>query len=119
MSLRATPTLAPAPASGPQGSQESSRQWESREASGAQGGQVLSRQAARCLGYIAEHPGSSSAEVGSGVGIGHASQVSAVLLRLERAGLVHTDRGARALNAWEITGRGSELLGGLPEGIYE
>jgi hypothetical protein len=87
---------------------------------GRQGTQVLmSRQAACCLRYIAEHPGSSSVAVQDGVGIGYAAQVSQVLLRLERGGLIQTPRGKRALNAWELTEKGSETLGALPEGIYE
>jgi hypothetical protein len=80
---------------------------------------LLPRQAARCLRYIAGHPGASSADVQMGVGIRHASQVSNVLLRLERDGLTRTDRGQRMLNAWEVTGTGAELLSQLPEGIYE
>lgn len=80
---------------------------------------ILARQPARCLRYIAEHAGSSSSQVRAGVGIVHASQATAVLLRLERDGLVATDRGTRGLNAWTITPLGAERLAGLPEGIYE
>lgn len=87
---------------------------------GRQGGQVLmSRQAARCLRYIAQHPDSSSVAVQDGVGINYPAQVSQVLLRLERGGLIQTPRGRRALNAWQLTDRGAETLRALPEGIYE
>lgn len=118
MSPQATPTATPARAAAPghQGTQSLSGGWE---ASGHQGGQVLPRQAARCLAYIAGHPGSSSTDVQNGVGIQHASQVSTVLLRLERDGLAQTERSRRVLNAWTITAQGAELLGALPEGIYE
>lgn len=86
---------------------------------GPQGGQlILSRQEARCLRYVAGHPGSSSAQVQQGVGIRHRSQVSRVLGRLQKEGLVQTLKGGRSLNAWEVTQDGSGVLGELPEGIY-
>lgn len=80
---------------------------------------LLSRPAAHCLRYIAEHPGASSVEVQDAVGILYPSQASQLLLRLERSNLIHTERGKRALNAWELTQAGAEALRELPEGIYE
>jgi DNA-binding MarR family transcriptional regulator len=80
---------------------------------------LLPRQAARCLRWIAAHPGSSSAQVQAGVGIRHPSQLSTVLLRLERDGLVGTERGRRALNAWRVTDQGRAVLEQMPEGLYD
>jgi predicted transcriptional regulator len=80
---------------------------------------LLSRQARRCLRWIAGHPGSSSAQVQAGVGIRHPSQVANVLMRLERDGLVHTDRGRRALNAWRVTDQGAVVMDEMPEGLYD
>lgn len=112
MSHQATPTAAaPAAASWPPGSEE--------PASGSHGTQVLSRQVALCLRYVAEHPGASSVEVQHGVGIRHPSQVSRVLGRLEKEGLAFTARDRRSLNAWRLTEQGTEVLGELPEAIYE
>jgi DNA-binding MarR family transcriptional regulator len=82
-------------------------------------GPLLPRQAARCLRFIAEHPGASNTDVQDGLGINHPSQVSEVLLRLERDGLAQTERGQRSLNHWELTAHGAELLEALPEGIYD
>jgi DNA-binding PadR family transcriptional regulator len=80
---------------------------------------VLPRQVARCLRYVAEHPGASSVEVQHGVGIRHPSQISRVLSRLERDGFMLTLRDRRSLNAWTVTDRGSAVLAELPEAIYE
>jgi DNA-binding PadR family transcriptional regulator len=80
---------------------------------------LLPRQALRCLRYISAHRYASSTDVQAGVGIRHPSQVSGVLVRLERDGLVHTERGRRMLNAWEITERGAKVLAQMPEGLYE
>jgi DNA-binding MarR family transcriptional regulator len=77
------------------------------------------RQSARCLRFVAEHPGASNTEIQDGLGIRHPSQVSEVLLRLERDGLAQTERGQRSLNHWELTEHGAELLAALPEGIYD
>jgi DNA-binding MarR family transcriptional regulator len=77
------------------------------------------RQSARCLRFISEHPGASNTEIQDGLGMRHPSQVSEVLLRLERDGLAQTERGQRSLNQWELTGHGAELLEALPEGIYD
>jgi DNA-binding MarR family transcriptional regulator len=81
-------------------------------------GPLLPRQSARCLRFISEHPGSSSAQVQAGVGIRYPSQTSNVLQRLERDGLVHSDRDRRSLNAWRVTDSGAALLGEIREDIY-
>jgi hypothetical protein len=82
-------------------------------------GPLPPRQSARCLRFISEHPGASNTEVQDGLSIRHPSQVSEVLLRLERDGLAHTKRGQRSLNHWQLTDHGAALLDALPEGIYE
>jgi DNA-binding MarR family transcriptional regulator len=82
-------------------------------------GPLLPRQSARCLRFISDHPGASNTEIQDGLGINHPSQVSEILLRLERDGLAHTERGQRSLNQWELTEHGAELLEALPEGIYD
>jgi DNA-binding PadR family transcriptional regulator len=57
--------------------------------------------------------------VQAGVAIRHPSQVSTVLLRLERDGLVETERGRRAMNAWRATDHGAAVLAQMPEGLYD
>jgi DNA-binding IclR family transcriptional regulator len=78
---------------------------------------LLSRPAARCLRYVAEHPGASGVDVSRGVGIRHASQVSRQLARLRAQGLLRrTCNGGT--HAWEITERGGTLVAHLPWEMY-
>lgn len=80
---------------------------------------VLPRQVARCLRFVAEHPGASSVEVQHGVGIKHPSQVHRVMAGLKREGLALTVRDQRSLNAWTVTQHGAEVLSELPEALYD
>jgi AcrR family transcriptional regulator len=56
----------------------------------------------RCLRYIGAHPGCSGEDVRRALGLGHLSQASRLLKRLERAGLIVRRRGRRGANAWRI-----------------
>jgi DNA-binding MarR family transcriptional regulator len=78
---------------------------------------VLSRAAARCLHYVAEHPGASGVDVSRGAGISHASQVSRQLARLQAQGLVRRQSNG-ATNAWELTERGGTLVGHVRWEMY-
>ncbi|HWY90049.1 MAG TPA: TetR family transcriptional regulator [Solirubrobacteraceae bacterium] len=66
----------------------------------------------RVLGAIAQQPGASNRVVGSTAGVGDQGQISKLLARLERLGLVHnTGRGHShgERNAWWLTPRGEEV----------
>ncbi len=69
----------------------------------------LTYRTARVLEGIAEHPGSSNREAGERAGIPDAGQVSKLLARLERLGLL-ANTGAGRLkgepNAWALTAKG-------------
>ena len=70
----------------------------------------LTYRTARILEGIAEHPGSSNREAGERAGIQDPGQVSKLLARLERLGLLANRRGGgRVLgepNAWTLTAKG-------------
>jgi hypothetical protein len=73
------------------------------------------------LRHLARHPGSSGTEVKNGAGIRSGSQVWTLLARLEREGLLVNERsGSESAwkNAWRLSGRGRDVLSGLPEGMY-
>jgi hypothetical protein len=80
---------------------------------------VLPRQAARCLVFVCEHPRSSGVEVQVGLGMRHLSQASRVLSKLEREGLVWTDRARAVAHSWRLTARGEALVAQLPGGFYD
>lgn len=64
------------------------------------------------LKAIADSPGASNREVGEAAGIVDQGQISKLLTRLERAGLVQTSRNLRhrgEANAWTLTERGFEI----------
>ncbi len=70
----------------------------------------LTYRTARVLGCIAGHPGVNNREVGEHAGIADAGQVSKLLARLERLGLMVNNGAGHTQgepNAWELT-----LLGG-------
>lgn len=72
----------------------------------------LTYRTARVLKAIAERPGASNREVGERAGIVDQGQVSKLLTRLERAGLVRTKRKLRhrgEANSWTLTERGAEV----------
>jgi DNA-binding MarR family transcriptional regulator len=70
----------------------------------------LTYRTARVLEGIAEHPGSSNREAGECAGISDPGQVSKLLARLERLGLLaNRTGGGRVLgepNAWTLTAKG-------------
>ncbi len=72
----------------------------------------LTYRTARILEGIAEHPGSSNREAAQRAGIADAGQVSKLLARLERLGLL-ANRGPGRVkgepNAWSLTARGETV----------
>jgi AcrR family transcriptional regulator/DNA-binding MarR family transcriptional regulator len=71
----------------------------------------LTYRTARVLEGIAEHPGASNREVGNYAGIPDPGQVSKLLARLERLGLL-TNGATRAKgepNAWALTDKGERV----------
>ena len=74
------------------------------------------RRARECVRYLAEHPGSSNAQVATGIGVMQKSQISTLLTGLFRDGLV--DRRTEGLgkpNSWRLTARGEEAARALVE----
>jgi AcrR family transcriptional regulator len=71
----------------------------------------LTYRTARVLEGIAEHPGASNRQAGERAGISDPGQVSKLLARLERLGLLSKNTGGgRVLgepNAWTLTARGA------------
>lgn len=65
----------------------------------------------RVLAAVAQHPGSSNRRIGEAAEIGDQGQVSKLLARLRRLGLIeNTGPGARGEpNAWRLTTRGTEV----------
>jgi AcrR family transcriptional regulator len=62
---------------------------------------------------VAQRPGASNREIGRMAGIEDQGQISKLLARLERIGLVHNDgvdRGKGMPNAWTLTSRGEGLV---------
>lgn len=67
-----------------------------------------------CLQYLVDNPGASNKAVGAGIGISHPGQVSALLARLNGAGLLVKDcGGAGRPNAWCLSPYGTEVAGTL------
>lgn len=77
------------------------------------------RRVRECVTYMTDHPGASNRQIANAIGIVRHSQVSALLKRLERLGLICVRRGAPGrANAWELTpfGEGvAHVLGGNGE----
>jgi AcrR family transcriptional regulator/DNA-binding MarR family transcriptional regulator len=72
----------------------------------------LTYRTVRALSAVAANPGSSNRVIGDVSGIDDQGQVSKLLARLERLGLVENTRGDRAkgaTNAWGLTERGKEV----------
>jgi AcrR family transcriptional regulator len=70
----------------------------------------------RVLSAIASQPGASNRQVGEAAGVHDQGQISKLLARLERLGLIHNagqgqPRGER--NAWTLTTRGTEVQAAL------
>jgi AcrR family transcriptional regulator len=76
-------------------------------------GMRVTYRTARTLAAVACHPGASNKQIGDASGIGDQGQVSKLLSRLEKLGLVENagvgaaSRGAP--NAWRLTRRGEEV----------
>ena len=79
----------------------------------------LTYRTARVLSVVAEHPGSSNREIGLASGIQDQGQMSKLLTRLSRLGLIENtgagpSRGGP--NAWVLTGAGAEFEWAVGEG---
>lgn len=60
-----------------------------------------------CMRFLASHPGASNQGVADGIGVAHGGQVSALLARLHRAGLLAKEcGGAGRPNSWRLTPHG-------------
>jgi AcrR family transcriptional regulator/DNA-binding transcriptional ArsR family regulator len=67
--------------------------------------------ARRCLFYLAEYPGASNRQVASAIGVASQSQVSSLLARLARSGLLHKRAGRPGhANAWMLSSYGRRAL---------
>jgi hypothetical protein len=72
----------------------------------------LTYRTVRVLGAVAGKPGSSNREVGLAAGVTDQGQISKLLTRLAKLGLVSNDGAGRARgapNAWTLTARGAEV----------
>ncbi len=72
----------------------------------------LTYRTVRALVSVAEHPGSSNREIGQAAGITDQGQMSKLLWRLERSGLVQNTGlgpGTGAPNVWTLTSRGEAI----------
>jgi AcrR family transcriptional regulator len=68
------------------------------------------------LQYLQQNPGASNREVGTGIGVSHHGQVSALLSRLERMGMLSKcSQGAGRPNAWRLTAEGELVTEALRE----
>jgi len=72
------------------------------------------------LDAIAAEPGSSNRAVGKAAGIDDQGQISKLLARLQRVGLIHNGNSHApakgAANAWTLTGRGERIARSLAPG---
>ena len=79
----------------------------------------LTYRTVRVLMAVAAHPGSSNRAVGEEAGIADQGQISKLLARLARLGLIeNTSAGAAERggpNAWTLTERGREVHGAISE----
>ena len=74
----------------------------------------LTYRTVRVLMAVAAHPGSSNRAVGDEAGIADQGQISKLLARLKRLGLVENSRDGQAnglANVWTLTERGREVYG--------
>jgi AcrR family transcriptional regulator len=72
-------------------------------------GMRLTYRTVRVLTSVANNPGTSNREVGLGAGMEDQGQISKLLARLQRLGLIHNTRSAAARgapNAWGLTEQG-------------
>lgn len=65
----------------------------------------------RCLRYLARHPGASNRQIADGAGISDQGQISKLLTRITRLGLVRKRLAGRGRpNQWELTEVGTRVL---------
>jgi AcrR family transcriptional regulator len=67
----------------------------------------------RVLSAIASEPGASNRTIGRAAGIEDQGQISKLLTRLQKAGLVHNDNSHMPINAWTLTSRGERVTQSL------
>ncbi len=70
---------------------------------------VLTALAAETLGYLHDHPGAAGIDVSDAIGVGHASQTSRHLRRLEDLDLVWSQRQGH-YKRWTLTERGRAVV---------
>jgi AcrR family transcriptional regulator len=78
----------------------------------------LTYRTVRVLMAVAVHPGSSNRAVGDEAGIADQGQISKLLARLKRLGLVENSRDGQAnglANVWTLTERGREVYGAIAQ----
>jgi len=67
-----------------------------------------------CVTFIAANPGASNKQIAAGIGMPHLGQVSELLARLERGGVLHKHAGgAGRPNKWWFTPRGEQIAQAL------
>ncbi len=72
------------------------------------------RRARECVLYLAEHPGSSNRQVGSAIGVRGHAQISTLLARLAKMGLLHKRAASPGhSNEWSLTAYGQQVLEAL------
>lgn len=70
--------------------------------------------ARQCLLYVAAHPGASNRQIGEGIGLGHRGQLSTLLRRLSRLGLLAKVAGRPGqANSWHPTAHGRQVAKSL------
>ncbi len=70
--------------------------------------------ARECVLYLAEQPGASNRQVATAIGVASHTQISALLGRLARAGLLVKDQGRPGRpNAWSLTPCGGQIAQAL------
>jgi AcrR family transcriptional regulator len=82
-------------------------------------GMRLTYRTVRVLSAIAEQPGASNREIGRAAGVGDQGQISKLLGRLERIGLVSNSGlgpGTGMPNAWALTDKGRQVMYAIQHG---
>ncbi|HEY1458019.1 MAG TPA: TetR/AcrR family transcriptional regulator [Solirubrobacteraceae bacterium] len=70
--------------------------------------------ARQCVLYVSGHPGASNRQIAAGIGVNHQGQISTLLGRLSRLGLlVKHPQGPGRANAWCLTARGERVAAAL------
>jgi AcrR family transcriptional regulator len=75
----------------------------------------LTYRTVRVLLAIAEHPQSNNRQVSQVAGVSDQGQISKLLMRLQKLGLIHSTRraGKGEPNAWTLTERGEQVAGAV------